>query len=66
MSDTIKYTGNGAEYVSGVPARDLTEQEFKELPEETRKIVLNCGLYDFSAPTPVTTKTKSVKETSNG
>ncbi len=64
MSDVIKYTGNGSEYVSGVPARDLTEQEFKDLPEETRKIVLNCGLYDFSAPTP--TKNKSVKETTNG
>ena len=66
MSDTIKYTGSGAEYVSGVPARDLTEQEFKELPEETRKIVLNCGLYDFSVPAATVTKTKSVKETTNG
>lgn len=69
MSDTIKYTGNGAEYVSGVPARDLSEQEFKDLPEETQRIVMDCGLYDFSAPTAATAATKpnkSVKETTNG
>lgn len=48
---TVKYTGDGA-YFHGVPARDLTDEEFAALPEAQRSALLTSGLYtQESAPT---------------
>lgn len=41
----IKYVGNG-EAIPNIPARDMKKDEFMKLPEETRAIILACGLYE--------------------
>jgi hypothetical protein len=58
MSDqsAIKYKGDGSQYVPGVPARDLTTDEFKALSQEQQKAVLESGLYEM----PVNQKPKEV------
>lgn len=45
---TVKYTGDGA-YFPGVPARDLTDEEFAALPEAQQQALLNSGLYTQEA-----------------
>jgi hypothetical protein len=40
----IKYVGDGA-YFQGIPARDLTDEEFAALPAEQQQILLDSGLY---------------------
>jgi hypothetical protein len=45
----ITYKGNG-EFVSGVPARDLTEAEWEQLSKEQKKAALDSGLYEKSKP----------------
>lgn len=48
---TVKYIGDGA-YFHGVPARDLTDEEFAALPEAQQQALLASGLYtQGSAPT---------------
>ncbi len=49
--EVIRYRGDGA-FILGVPARDLTEDEFSALPDDVRKQVVNSGLYDFAVKTP--------------
>jgi hypothetical protein len=34
------------EYLDGVPARSLTEEEFDALSDDVRENVRKCGLYD--------------------
>jgi hypothetical protein len=46
---TYKYTGNGYEFIAGVPARDLTEAEFKELPQAQQDECIKSGLYVLPA-----------------
>lgn len=60
-----KYTGDSA-YLSGVPARDLTDEEFDTLPKMTQEACLATGLYIATSgkSTPVAEKTK--KESTNG
>jgi hypothetical protein len=38
------YIGEGA-YWQGIPARDLTDDEWQALPADTRKLLLDLGLY---------------------
>jgi hypothetical protein len=45
----IKYVGDG-EFLSGIPARDLTEAEWESLSKEQQKAALNSGLYEKSKP----------------
>lgn len=47
---TIKYTGNG-NYFSGIPARDLTDEEFAALPEPVQQTLLDSGVYVPETPT---------------
>lgn len=47
MTDKIvfaKYIGNGS-FVAGVPARDMIETEWFELPEEMRRQALEAGTH---------------------
>lgn len=41
---TYRYNGSG-NYISGIPARDLTDDEFNALPESQQKAVKKSGLY---------------------
>ena len=51
---SVIYIGAGA-YLHGVPARDITADEWAALPEELRKIALDLDLYQpvESKPAPV-------------
>jgi len=40
----IKYIGKG-NYYQGIPARDLTEDEWKAIPRRKRNRLLELGLY---------------------
>jgi hypothetical protein len=62
MTNIYQYTGDGYQFVAGVPARDLTDAEFKSLPEAQQAEALASGLYLAPEPTPK----KSVKEANNG
>jgi hypothetical protein len=42
----MRYVGNG-EFISGVPARDLTAEEWEGLTEAQRQTALGCGLYEL-------------------
>jgi hypothetical protein len=57
------YQGKDGQNVSGVPARDLTEDEFEALSDEQKNACIDSGLY--VAQSPVADK-KAVKESTNG
>lgn len=40
------YIGNG-HYFPGLPARDMTDAEWSELPQEDREQALKAGLYEY-------------------
>ncbi len=40
----VKYVGNGA-FFSGLPARDMTLEEWESYPEELRSAALSADLY---------------------
>ncbi len=57
MDDFIQYLGDGTNYVEGVPARNLTRDEWNALREERRAYALATGLYvdplgDVETPKP--------------
>lgn len=54
---TIKYVGNGS-YFAGIPARDLSDEEFAALPENHQQALLSSGLYAPETEAPLPTKTK--------
>jgi hypothetical protein len=53
-----KYIYKGGGYMIGLPARDMTEDEWKSYPQELTKPALKLGLYELSKPKP----TKEVKD----
>lgn len=56
---TIKYTGNG-NYFAGIPARDLTDEEFAALPESVQQTLLDSGFYVPETPTPARRRPSAV------
>lgn len=61
---TIKYTGDGAYFV-GIPARDLTDDEFSAMPEVTQRMLLDSGIYE-QASAPRAKKTATAVEPTVG
>lgn len=51
---TIKYTGKHGEYIAGIPARNLTDEDWSDLTKEQRKAAIDSGLY--VKPEPEETK----------
>ena len=52
MKQIMRYTGDG-DYILGVPARDLSVDEFEALPEGIREQCVDNGLYEVAdAPEP--------------
>lgn len=47
-STFIKYIGNG-DYVMGIPARNMTVEEWEALPETTRQALMAQKLYELSS-----------------
>ena len=41
----VKFTGDGSRFILGVPARDLTQDEFKAPSEAQQKQCIQSGLY---------------------
>ena len=41
----MKYTGQFGSYIMGIPARDLTIDEWNELTDAQRKHAIDSGLY---------------------
>jgi len=41
----MRYTGDGAQFVAGVPARNMTAEEWAELPDDAKAAALATGLY---------------------
>lgn len=63
-STFIKYIGNG-DYVMGIPARNLTVEEWESLPEETRQALMAQKLYELSSePASEPSATPSASPTS--
>jgi hypothetical protein len=40
-----KYVGDGSEFLNGVPARDLTDEDWNRLTEEQQDAVINSRIY---------------------
>lgn len=47
----VKYIGNG-DHLIDLPARDMTEEEWSEYPQELTKAALRLGLYEIDKPKP--------------
>lgn len=48
----VRYVGDGA-FVQGVPVRDLTAQEWDDLPEELQAMALAAGIFEPAVGKPV-------------
>jgi hypothetical protein len=40
--------GSAAEFHEGIPARNLTDEDYDALPKELREVVRNSPLYDYA------------------
>ena len=49
---TVKYHGKGERYVGGVPARDLSGEEWRALPDDQRRAALHDDLYTIEYEEP--------------
>jgi hypothetical protein len=45
----IRYLGDGTSFLNGIPARDLTEDEFRSLDNVQRAAVRDSPLYGYQA-----------------
>lgn len=41
----VKYVAPNGEFVPGIPARDLTDKEWKEIAPEIRQSLVDAGVY---------------------
>lgn len=48
MAIKARFKGKGTEYLNGVPARDLDEDDLAALDPETRKLVRSSDLYEVA------------------
>lgn len=48
MNEFATYNNNSGVFEQGVPARNLSEDEWNEIPEETRKRLLKDGVYKIN------------------
>lgn len=46
-----KDSGDGLPYHHGIPARDLTDDEFDALPDDQKEVVRKSALYDYATYT---------------
>ena len=46
MANGARYNGP-PEFIEGVPARDLSEDEWQALPEEIREAAIGAGVYSL-------------------
>lgn len=46
---TIRYKGDGSEFLNGVPAHNLTTEEYDALDNDQRAAVRASPLYDYAS-----------------
>lgn len=51
MALRFKYVGDGS-YLPGIPARDLTDEDLKELTPEQQANVAAAAIYEAAGKTP--------------
>jgi hypothetical protein len=49
-----RYKGDGTAYLNGVPARNLSDEEYDALETEQKAAVRKSGLYDVASETRAT------------
>lgn len=57
----VIYTGDGG-YLDGIPARDLTDEEYDALTREQKRDVRRSGLYKIEAAEPDESEAKESSE----
>lgn len=55
-----------AEHIEGVPARDLSNEEWSALPEDVRKAAVDSGLYEVTSAASRTANRASESEDHEG
>jgi hypothetical protein len=60
----VLYHGNG-EFLNGIPARDLSDEEFSALDAETRERVRASALYDSRQAPPESVQAEAPKPRRN-
>lgn len=40
-----KYIGSG--WIAGIPARDISQEEFQKMDKEERELIETCGLFEL-------------------
>lgn len=61
-----RYTADGGGFIPGVPARDLTRDEWLALDKETRDLCRSTGLYALVAKADAPKAITAQKDTTNG
>lgn len=56
---TFEELGPAFEYLSGVPARDLSDEDYAELDTDTKKAVRESPLYDVRSDTRTSHRSES-------
>lgn len=46
-SGGVRYAGDGATFIPGVPIRNLTADEWRELSDEVKALCISSGLYSL-------------------
>lgn len=49
MAIKARYTGDGSEYLNGIPARNLSDEEYEALDREQKHAVRTSGLYEIKS-----------------
>lgn len=47
MAVVAHYTGDGSEYLNGIPATDLEEEDFRVMTDEQKALVVASPLYEI-------------------
>lgn len=59
MAIKAKFKGDGSEFHSGIPARDLTDEEYDSLSKEDQAVVLASPLYNVTGERDSTEKERA-------
>ena len=63
---TIRYLGDGSQFFSGIPNRDMTAEEWLEIPEVLRAEAIASGLYREESGRKKIQSAPTVAEVTNG
>lgn len=61
----VRYIGAGMVFFSGMPAKDMSEDEWNSYPETWQKAAIAGGVYAINQKTPKKGPKNEVKESEN-